>query len=274
VLIVVVMWFRTSLNTARRPAREARALSVGHDLIHNTNSASLLGTGPEFIADLVSTLDSSGWRPDIDRSPPREPWAVVRLVLTNDHGRAFHMRLKDEYPPGKLHLLDYKKLAESSGAGTGVSRFARGQIQRPGRPTPLADLCVSHHLHGRMKRIVFKLKPSPADENKENQEWRDYPVRKYPNVPTWLHLAGFAILACGVGIGFWLGGNRGTCIGLIAGFAACFVLVMAAHPVRCPQCKGSLRTRQVKEENDFKRFFHDCPVCKISWRCEKRHWDS
>jgi len=125
-----------------------------------------------------------------------------------------------------------------------------------------------------MKRIVFKLKHEPTVDNKENQEWRDYPVREYPRVPTWLHFAGFAILAIGVGIGFWAGRGPGSCVGFIAAMAACFVLVMVVHPLRCPQCKGSVNARGVKEENGFKRFFHDCPICKISWRDPKSHWDS
>src|SRR6185295_6119033 len=125
-----------------------------------------------------------------------------------------------------------------------------------------------------MKRIVFKLKHDPADDREGNQEWRNYPVGDYPNLPTWLHFAGFAILATGVGLGFWAGSNPGSCVGLFAGLAACFVLVMVVHPLRCPQCKGSVSTRHVEEENGFKRFFHDCPVCRIAWRCRKRHWDS
>jgi len=125
-----------------------------------------------------------------------------------------------------------------------------------------------------MKRTVFKFKHEPTDDNKMNQEWRNYPVREYPKVPPWVYFAGFAILAIGVSLGFWVGGHPGSCVGFLAGMAACFVLVIVAHRIRCPQCKGSVNTREVKEENGFKRFFHDCSVCGISWRCEKRHWDS
>jgi len=124
-----------------------------------------------------------------------------------------------------------------------------------------------------MKRTVFKFKHEPTDDNKMNQEWRNYPVREYLKVPPWVYFAGFAILAIGVSLGFWVGGHPGSCVGFLAGMAACFVLVIA-HPIRYPQCKGSVNTREVKEENGFKRFFHDCSVCGISWRCEKRHWDS
>ena len=125
-----------------------------------------------------------------------------------------------------------------------------------------------------MKRIIFKLKHEAAEDRKENQEWRNYNVKEYPKLPTWLHFAGFAILAIGVGLGFWVGGNPGSCVGFLAGMAACFVLVIVVHRIRCPQCKGSVLTRHVEEENDFKRFFHDCPTCKISWRDPKAHWDS
>ena len=125
-----------------------------------------------------------------------------------------------------------------------------------------------------MKRTVFKFKHEPTDDNKMDQEWRNYPVREYPKVPPWVSFAGFAILAIGVSLGFWVGGYPGFCVGFLAGMAVCFVLVIAAHPIRCPQCKGSVDTRDVKEENGFKRFFHDCSVCRISWRCEKRHWIS
>jgi hypothetical protein len=115
VLVVLVIWFRTSLNTARRPAREVRALSLAYDLIHATNSTMLVGAGPDFRADLASILTWSTWR-DIDRSPPRNPWAVVRLIITNDHGQALHMCLRDEYPSERLRLLSYRRITEPGGA--------------------------------------------------------------------------------------------------------------------------------------------------------------
>ena len=111
VLVVLVIWFRTSLNTARRPAREVHALSLGYDLIRTTNSTMLVDASPEFRADLASILGWPTWR-DIDRSPPPDPWAVVRLVITNEHGRALHMRLKDEYPTDRLRLLSYRRITE------------------------------------------------------------------------------------------------------------------------------------------------------------------
>jgi hypothetical protein len=148
-------------------------------------------------------------------------------------------------------------------------------LRGPCHESPVAQvLVVRHHLCGYMKRVIFKFKHEPADDIKENQEWRNYSVREFTRVPIWVQLVGFAILATGVGIGFWVGGNPGVCIGLLAGIAACFLLVIAACPVRCPQCKGSVNTREVQEENGFKRFFHDYPVCKVSWKDAKRHWDS
>ena len=111
VVVAAVFWFRSSLNTARRPAREARALSVGHELRQTTNSAMLVGATAEFRADLASILGWTTWDL-IDRSPPRDPWAVVRLILTNDHGQALHMRLRDEYRSGRLRLLSYRRITE------------------------------------------------------------------------------------------------------------------------------------------------------------------
>ncbi len=108
-------WLRNTLNTARRPAREVRALSLAYGLIHATNSTMLVGAGPEFMADLASILAWPTWR-DIDRSPPRDPWAVVRLIITNDHGQALHMRLRDEYPSERLRLLSYRRITEPGGA--------------------------------------------------------------------------------------------------------------------------------------------------------------
>jgi len=113
-LVVLVIYFRTSLNTARRPAREVRALSLAYDLIHATNSTMLVGAGPEFRADLAGILAWTTWR-DIDRSPPRDPWAVVRLIITNDRGQALLMRLRDEYPSEQLRLLSYRRIAERGG---------------------------------------------------------------------------------------------------------------------------------------------------------------
>jgi hypothetical protein len=112
VIVAAALWFRSSLNTARRPARETRALSVGYELRNTTNSTMLVGAGPEFRADLASILGWGTWDL-IDRSPPRDPWAVVRLILTNDHGQA--LRLQDEFPSGRLRLLSYRRIAEPSG---------------------------------------------------------------------------------------------------------------------------------------------------------------
>jgi hypothetical protein len=59
-------------------------------------------------------------------------------------------------------------------------------------------------------------------------------------------------------------------IGFFSGFVACFVLVMAFHPIRCLQCKGGVTTRKVDEGDGVRRYYHDCPVCKISWKCKSR----
>ena len=107
-------WFRSWLNAERREAREMRALSMGYELRNTTNSAMLAGATPEFRADLASVLGQGTWDL-IDRSPPRDPWAVVRLVLTNAHGQALHMRLRDEFPSGRLRLLSYRRITEPGG---------------------------------------------------------------------------------------------------------------------------------------------------------------
>jgi hypothetical protein len=119
-LVIPVMFaaasrLRNSLNSSRRPAREARALSVGYDLIRTTNSTMLIGAGPEFRADLEGILGWTTWR-DIDRSAPGDRWAVVCLILTNDHGQALHIQLQDEYPSGQLRLLSYLRITEPSSA--------------------------------------------------------------------------------------------------------------------------------------------------------------
>lgn len=118
VVVAAVLWVRGSLNTARRPAREMRALSMGYELRNATNSAMLVGATPEFRTDLASVLGQGTWDL-IDRSPPRDPWAVVRLVLTNAHGQALHMRLRDEFPSGRLRLLSYRRITEPGGLANG-----------------------------------------------------------------------------------------------------------------------------------------------------------
>lgn len=155
-----------------------------------------------------------------------------------------------------------------------AERKEENLTQRSPAGTFPATNIVKYQLYGRMKRIEFKFKHERAEDNKRNQEWTNYPVREYPKLPAWIHFAGFGALASGIGIGFWMGGGPGSCAGFFAGMTACFILVVFFHPLRCPQCKGSVNTSEVEEENGFKRFFHNCPVCKISWRCEKRHWDS
>ena len=139
---------------------------------------------------------------------------------------------------------------------------------------PVVELLLKLHRQGFMKPIVFKFKHESAEDIRGNLEPSDYAVKGFPKAPTWIHLAGFGIVAAGAGIGFWMGGNPGSCAGLLAGTAGCFVFIMTVHPIRCPRCKGRVNTRWVEEENGFKRFFHDCPVCKISWRGEKRQFEA
>ena len=114
VVLILVSRF-SGLNNARGPAREARALSIGYDLRNTTNSTMLVGATPEIRADLASILGWGTWDL-IDRSPPRDPWAVVRLILTNNHGQALHLRLRDEYPSERLRLLSYRTITEPGGA--------------------------------------------------------------------------------------------------------------------------------------------------------------
>ena len=114
VVVAAALWLRTSLDIARRPAREIRALAVGYELRNTTNSAGLVGATPQFRADLASILGWATWDL-IDRSPPRDSGAVVRLILTNDHGQALHMRLRDEFPSGHLRLLSYRKITGPDG---------------------------------------------------------------------------------------------------------------------------------------------------------------
>jgi hypothetical protein len=124
VAVAAALWFRSSLNTARRPAREIRALEVGDELRNTTNSTRLVGSSPEFTADLASLLGQMTWNL-IDRSPPPDPPAVVRLILTNDHGQALHLRLQDEFPSERLRLLSYRRIAEPDSAAN------RSQPVRP-----------------------------------------------------------------------------------------------------------------------------------------------
>lgn len=126
VLTLMVIWFRMSLNTSRRPAREVRALAIGYDLIHTTNFQMLVDVGPGFRADLGRVLAWPAWR-EIDRSPPQDAWAVVRLIITNDHGQALRVRLHDKFPEQKMRLLAYQRIPESE------SETNQGQPERSGR---------------------------------------------------------------------------------------------------------------------------------------------
>jgi hypothetical protein len=91
--------------------RQARAADVGMDLIHRTNSTMLDGASREFTADLASILGGGHpWR-DIDRPRPGDRRGCLRLIVTNDDGRALVMLLQDEYASGdwKFRLLSYRK---------------------------------------------------------------------------------------------------------------------------------------------------------------------
>ena len=127
------------------------------------------------------------------------------------------------------------------------------------------------HGHVHMKRIVFKFKHEPADDHMENQEWRNYSIKEFPDLPKWVQFGSIPVLAIPIGIGYWI---EVPYLGILVGIAALFFWIVTFHIHGCPQCKGCVNTREVEEENGFKRFFHDCPVCRISWRCRKRHWDS
>jgi hypothetical protein len=131
VIVAAVFWFRSSLNTSRRAAREIRALSVSYELRHTTNSNMLVGAGPQFRADLARILDWGTWGL-IDRSPPGDPWAVVRLILTNDHGQALHLRLRDEYPSKRLRLLSFRTI---TGGAANRSQPVRPETNRTSAAT-------------------------------------------------------------------------------------------------------------------------------------------
>lgn len=115
-------WLRDALNKSRRTARESRALEIGHELRNTTNSMSLDGNTPQFTADVANLLSKGGTWSTIDRSGPREPWAVVRLLLTNNQGDALLIRLKNEYPSGRMQLLDYRKIAAPESSSNAIPR--------------------------------------------------------------------------------------------------------------------------------------------------------
>ncbi len=95
----------------------------------------LVDAGPEFRDDLATVLGWPAWG-DIDRSPPRDPWAVVRLMVTNDHGQALHMRLRDEAGFASSAIAESTQPAQR----TGVTRLANSKIQLQRRLAPRADL--------------------------------------------------------------------------------------------------------------------------------------
>lgn len=115
-----------------------------------------------------------------------------------------------------------------------------------------------------MKRITFSVKPESPDD-RGNQEWKDYAVKKYPKLERWVHFTGFAILGVAIAVGYWTGHPN---IGLFAGIAACFVWVIFARPLRCPDCKGCVATRLIEYEHGYRQHVHDCPVCRITWESE------
>jgi hypothetical protein len=103
--------------------------------------------------------------------------------------------------------------------------------------------------------------------NREDiQEWKSYSSRPYPRMNPWTHVYGLLMFAVIVGVGTWVGHPM---IGFFAGTAAIVILLRVAHPLRCPQCKGPVRTREAEEEAGYRRFLHDCSACRITWECEK-----
>src|SRR5208282_831548 len=107
-----------------------------------------------------------------------------------------------------------------------------------------SDCCVH------MKRIVFKLKTGPPDDHREVQEWRDYCVKEFPKPANWVQFGSIPVLAIPIGIGYWIGVPY---LGILVGIAALLLWIVSFRPAGCPQCKGSVTTREVEEENGFKR---------------------
>jgi hypothetical protein len=104
-------------------------------------------------------------------------------------------------------------------------------------------------------------------DREENEEWRNYSVKEYPRIEPWVHVAGLAIIGTGIGLGMWMGHGN---IGFFGGIVACFILVLVANPVRCPQCKRQVSTRDIEYEHGYRQFFHDCSKCRITWECKVR----
>jgi hypothetical protein len=98
------------------------------------------------------------------------------------------------------------------------------------------------------------------------QEWRSYSVRPYPKPEHSLAFGDLAVLAVGVCVGTLTGWYITAFFAAIGGM---FLLHAFAYPLRCPQCRGPVMTRQVDDEPGYRQFFHDCPECRITWECEK-----
>ncbi len=115
-----------------------------------------------------------------------------------------------------------------------------------------------------MKRLIFKLKPEPADDRKEDQEWRNYSVAPETERKKSFDFACFALAAVLVAVGLWTGAVLLSFVTIVV--VVWLLLVRYYPPDRCPQCKGLVKTRMVQEGPNSWRFYKDCPICKVSWK--------
>jgi hypothetical protein len=112
-IVVVVIAGLRNLDKARLPSRAIYAIQLGKELIHTTNSTRLMGANADFKADLAKLVASPTWSM-LDRPPTDGTWGSIRLVLTNDHGQALHLKLHGDFSSDRwrFRLLGYQKFKE------------------------------------------------------------------------------------------------------------------------------------------------------------------
>jgi hypothetical protein len=100
---------------ARLHSRAINAISMGKELISETNSTMLIGTDAEFKSALANLLASPTW-PMLNRSAMDASRNSFTLILTNDREQALHLQLHGDFVSGKWQfpLLSYQKIENRS----------------------------------------------------------------------------------------------------------------------------------------------------------------
>jgi len=103
------------------------------------------------------------------------------------------------------------------------------------------------------------MKSEPQNSTPPSQV--DFPHKPLPRAKSWLRNLARVLCLIGILAGVTMHSEWPFLVALII----VALLVITFEKNRCPQCKNPFNSRQVEEAPGYRRLYHDCANCKITW---------